>query len=225
MNRILVVEDDPKMLKLLALDLEVEGYTVFTAADGASGLEKARDLRPDLILLDVMLPEISGYEVCRTLRSERIETPILFLTARGHETDKVVGLGFGADDYITKPFSRLELQARVKAHLRRKNKAPDKVAAVEFDGIRVDFRRFQATKGRKDIALTPKEFQILELLVRHKGEVVTKKMLQEEIWGHSETLATRTVDNQVITLRQKLSRDPESYIATVHGVGYKFTGR
>jgi len=205
MNRILVVEDDPKMLKLLALDLEVEGYTVFTAADGASGLEKARDLRPDLILLDVMLPEISGYEVCRTLRSERIETPILFLTARGHETDKVVGLGFGADDYITKPFSRLELQARVKAHLRRKNKAPDKVAAVEFDGIRVDFRRFQATKGRKDIALTPKEFQILELLVRHKREVVTKKMLQEEIWGHSETLATRTVDNQVITLRQKLS--------------------
>jgi DNA-binding response OmpR family regulator len=229
MTRILVVEDDPKMSRLLAGDLELEGYKVDVANDGATGLEKAQALKPDLILLDVMLPTMSGYDVCRALRRDGVDTPILFLTAKGQESDKVVGLGLGADDYVTKPFSGLELMARVKALLRRHKRELDKVAVLEFDDVRVDFRRMEATKasksGTKSLALTPKEFQLLELLARHRGEVVSRRRCLEEIWGYDEMPTTRTVDNQVLTLRQKLyGKGREGAIVTVHGVGYKFIG-
>src|SRR5262245_30035631 len=149
MTRILVVEDDPKMSKLLVSDLELEGFKVIAAADGPAGLEQAKRAKPDLIILDVMLPKMNGYDVCRALRKDGSEVPILLLTAKGQESDKVVGLGLGADDYVTKPFSGLELMARVKALLRRHKRELDKLEAVEFDDVRVDFKKMEASKGKK----------------------------------------------------------------------------
>jgi two-component system alkaline phosphatase synthesis response regulator PhoP len=223
MTRVLVVEDDPRLAKLLEGDLELEGYKVDVAKDGLEGLEKARRQKPDLILLDVMLPKMNGYDVCRAIRKDDAETPILFLTAKGQESEKVVGFSFGADDYVVKPFSGLELMARIKALLRRRQREAEKVTAVEFDGVRVDFKRMEAERGKKELGLTPKEFQILEYLVRHKGEVVTRQKLLEDVWGYDALPSTRTVDNQVLTLRQKLGgKDKDAHIVTVHGVGYKF---
>src|ERR1019366_812984 len=163
MTRVLIVEDDPKLVKLLASDFELEGYKVTTALNGADGLEKAKREKPDLIILDVMMPKMSGYDVCRALRKDGCDTPIIMLTARGQEMEKVVGLELGADDYVTKPFSGMELLARVKALLRRHKRVLDKVEAVEFDNIKIDFRRMEASRSGKAMELTPKEFQILEL--------------------------------------------------------------
>ncbi len=223
MVRILVVEDDPNILELLPSDLELEGYTVFTAKDGLEGLERAKTLKPDLMILDVMLPKMSGYDVCRALRRDGSEMPIIMLTAKGQEADKVIGLDFGADDYVTKPFGGMELMARVKALLRRHKRVLDKVEKVKFDDVVVNFKRMEASKKGKPISLSPKEYQILELLLRHRGEVVSRRQFLEEIWGYDEMPSTRTVDNQLVTLRQKLSpKDPETYIVTIHGVGYKF---
>lgn len=225
MTRVLVVEDDPRLAKLLEGDLALEGYKVDVARDGVEGLEKAKRQKPDLILLDVMLPKMNGYDVCRAIRRDDAETPILFLTAKGQESEKVVGFSLGADDYVVKPFSGLELMARVKALLRRRERQAEKVSSVTFDGVRVDFKRMDATRGKKELGLTPKEFQILEYLVRHKGEVVTRQKLLEDVWGYDELPSTRTVDNQVLTLRQKLGgKDKDAYIVTVHGAGYKFIG-
>jgi len=224
MARILVIEDDPNILKLLPSDLELEGYTVFTAKDGMEGLDRARSLKPDLIILDIMLPKMNGYVVCRTLRKDGSETPIMMLTAKGQEADKVIGLDIGADDYVTKPFGGMELLARVKALLRRHKRELDKLEKIKFDDISVNFKSMEAVKKGKPIALTAKEFQILELLVRHRGDVVSRRQFLEEIWGYEDMPSTRTVDNQVLTLRQKLHpKDTEAYIATIHGVGYKFT--
>jgi len=224
MARILVIEDDPNILKLLPSDLELEGYTVFTAKDGMEGLDRARSLKPDLIILDIMLPKMNGYDVCRTLRKDGSETPIMMLTAKGQEADKVIGLDIGADDYVTKPFGGMELLARVKALLRRHKRELDKLEKIKFDDISVNFKSMEAVKKGKPIALTAKEFQILELLVRHRGDVVSRRQFLEEIWGYEDMPSTRTVDNQVLTLRQKLHpKDTEAYIATIHGVGYKFT--
>jgi DNA-binding response OmpR family regulator len=224
MIRILVVEDDPKIAKLLAGDLELEGYRVTVARDGLEGLEQAKRVKPDLIILDVMMPKMTGYDVCRALRKEGVETPILMLTAKGQESEKVVGLELGADDYVTKPFGGMELLARVKALLRRHKRELEKLETIEFGDIKVDFKRFEATKGKKAIPLTPKEFQILELLVRHRGEVITRERFLQEVWGYDTDLpTTRTVDNQVLSLRQKLG-DKASCIVTIHGMGYKFVG-
>jgi DNA-binding response OmpR family regulator len=225
MTRILVVEDDPKISKLLVSDLELEGYIVNTAKDGFEGLEQAKRVKPDLIILDVMMPKMSGYDVCRALRKDGSDVPIIMLTAKGQEGEKVVGLGLGADDYVTKPFSGLELMARVKALLRRHKRELEKVESVDFDDIHVDFKKMEASKEKKALSLTPKEFQILELLVRHKGEVVSRRQFLEEIWGYDEAPSTRTVDNQVLTLRQKLfgkNSNDVSRIITIHGAGYKF---
>lgn len=225
MVRILVVEDDPNILKLLPSDLELEGYTVFTAKDGIEGLDRARTLKPDLLILDIMLPQMNGYDVCRALRKDGSEIPIIMLTAKGQEADKVIGLDMGADDYVTKPFGGMELLARVKALLRRHKRQLDKMEKIKFDDISINFKGMEALKKGKPIALTAKEFQILELLVRHRGEVVSRRQFLEEIWGYDDMPSTRTVDNQVLTLRQKLHpKDTEAYIATIHGVGYKFTG-
>jgi len=225
MTRILVVEDDPKIAKLLVSDFELEGYKVTAAKDGLEGLEQAKRLKPDLIVLDLMLPKMSGYDVCRSIRKDGGDVPILMLTAKGQEGEKVVGLGLGADDYVTKPFSGLELMARVKALLRRHRRELEKVSTLDIDDIHVDFKKMEASKGKKSLSLTPKEFQILELLLRHKGDVVSRRQFLEEIWGYEEAPSTRTVDNQVVTLRQKLfGKEDEkgNRIVTVHGVGYKF---
>jgi DNA-binding response OmpR family regulator len=228
MIKILVVEDDPKIAKLIVSDLELEGFKVERAADGLEGLEKAQRARPALIILDVMMPKMNGYDVCRALRREGVDVPIIMLTAKGQEADKVVGLGLGADDYVTKPFSGLELMARVKAHLRRSAKERDKIEEVAFDDLRINFKKMEAFKGKIELSLTPKEFQILEFLIRHKGDVVSRDKFLEEIWGYEDDMpTTRTVDNQVMTLRQKLAGKKggsDDYIATVHGAGYKFVG-
>lgn len=225
MTRILVIEDEAKMRKLLSVDLELEGFTVLQAKDGVEGLEMAKREKPDLIVLDVMMPKMNGYEVCRTLRKEACQIPIMILTAKGQESEKVVGLELGADDYVTKPFGSLELMARIKALLRRHQREIHAGEKAEFDGIHVDFRRMKATKDGKPLPLTTKEIQILELLLRNKGKVVSRQIFLEQVWGYEEMPSTRTVDNQVLTLRQKLwGRDYEerSRIITIHGVGYKF---
>ena len=227
MTRILLVEDDAKVSKLVADDLELEGYRVRTAFDGLAGLEAARTERPDLVILDVMMPKMTGLDVCRALRKEGFDRPILMLTAKGQEAEKVVGLDLGADDYVTKPIGSLELRARIKALLRRHQRHEAPLEAVDFGDVHVDFKRMEATKKNKSLALTRKEFQILELLLRRRGEVVSREKFLEEIWGYEtdELPTTRTVDTQIMTLRQKLagrSGDTSDYIETVHGAGYKF---
>jgi len=222
MIRVLVVEDDPTICKLLASDLELEGYLVTTAKDGVDGLMQAKTLKPDLILLDISLPKMTGYDVCRTLRRDGSDVLIVMLTARGQEAEKVVGLDLGADDYIAKPYGSMELLARVRALLRRHKRQLDKVEQSSFGDIMVDFGRMEATKGGKPLSLTKKEFQILELLLRHRGQVVSRDQFLQEIWGYEELPSTRTVDNRVMALRHKLSpENPEAYILSVHGSGYR----
>jgi DNA-binding response OmpR family regulator len=223
MTRILVIEDDATLLKLLASDLELEGYTVTTAKDGLEGYDRAKAIKPDLIILDVMMPKMNGYDVCRALRKEGSDAPIIMLTSRVQEAEKVVGFDQGADDYVTKPYGSMELMARVKALLRRHKRVLDKVEKIRFGDVTVDFKRMEAVRKGKPVALTAKEFQVLELLIRRRGEVVRREQFLEEVWGYEELPSTRTVDNHVMTLRQKLNpQDPETYIVTVHGVGYKF---
>jgi DNA-binding response OmpR family regulator len=224
MTRILVVEDDSKLMKLLVDDLELEGFSVLTAADGQDGYEKAKREKPDLVILDVMMPKMNGYDVCRALRRDGCDMPIIILTARGQEMEKVVGLDLGADDYVTKPFSGMELMARAKALLRRHKRQLEKLESIEFDDVQVHFKRMEAVRAGKSLDLTVKEFQILELLVRHQGEAVSRRQFLEDIWGYNEMPTTRTVDTQILTLRQKLaSKGSKEHIHTVHGIGYKFT--
>jgi DNA-binding response OmpR family regulator len=225
MTRVLVVEDDSALSKLLAHDLELEGYLVNTAKDGLAALDQFKASKPDLVLLDIRLPKMNGYDVCRSIRKDGSDVPIIMLTARGQEAEKVVGLDHGADDYVTKPYSSMELLARVRALLRRHQRTLDKVQQIQFGDIAVDFRRMEITKDGKPLSLTTKEFQILELLIRHRGEVVSRDQFLEEVWGYDEKPSTRTVDNRLMQLRHKLSPgDPEEYIVSVHGSGYKFVG-
>src|SRR5882724_2230926 len=223
MNRVLVVEDEAAILQGLRDNLEFEGYEVFTAADGMAGLEEIRKRDPHLIVLDLMLPKLSGYELCRKLRSEGVNTPILMLTARGEEADRVVGLDLGADDYVTKPFSVRELMARVRALLRRSGHGSDLPSELEFGDIRVDFTRYEAFRGGKKVELTRKEFGLLRMLAAKEGAVVTRDELLEKVWGYDATPTTRTVDNHLAALRAKLERDAAEpcHLVTVHGVGYK----
>ncbi len=225
MVRILVVEDDSTLSKLLVSDLELEGYAVTTAKDGLEGLERAKALKPDLILLDLKLPKMTGYDVCRSLRKEGSDIPIIMLTAKGQEAEKVVGLDVGADDYMTKPYGSMELLARVRALLRRQKRHLEQVEVTQFGDIMLDFNRMEATKSGKPLQLTTKEFRMLELLVRHRGDVISRDRFLEEVWGYEEKPSTRTVDNRMMQLRHKLSpEDPEAYIISVHGSGYKFIG-
>jgi DNA-binding response OmpR family regulator len=223
-TRILVVEDDPAILRGLSDNLRLESYEVVTAADGEAGYRSAHEAHPDLIVLDLMLPRLSGYELCRKLRGERLATPILMLTARGEEADRVLGLDLGADDYVTKPFSVRELLARIRALLRRAHPSSALPDEVRFGGVEVDFRSYEAKKGGAPVDLTPKEFQLLRLLVARGGAVVTREELLGEVWGYDTLPNTRTVDNHVASLRAKLEPDRPAtpHIQTVHGVGYKF---
>jgi DNA-binding response OmpR family regulator len=225
MTRILLVEDEAKMAKLVANDLKLEGFSVEVASDGASGLAKATGGTWDLIVLDVMLPKMDGHEVCRAIRAEGSRVPILMLTAKSQDTDKVLGFRVGADDYLTKPFSLLELVARVKALIRRAG-GPQELSEYAQGPWRIDFRRQEAWKGKESIALTSKEFQILQYLIAHRDQVVSREQFLRELWQFEELPSTRTVDNQVASLRRKLgwsetNKGPK--ILTIHNTGYRFT--
>jgi two-component system alkaline phosphatase synthesis response regulator PhoP len=221
-----VIDDEPQMLLGLRDNLELDGYEVVTATDGEQGLTKALSVRPDLVILDLMLPRKSGFDVCRELRARANSTPVVMLTARSQETDKVLGLELGADDYLTKPFSIAELLARVRAVLRRTGghvTAPEECQIGEVD---VNFRTHLARKAGERLFLTSREFDLLRYLVQHRGEVVTRDQILNEVWGYEEAPTTRTIDNFVAKLRQKIERLPHQpeHILTVHGIGYKFVG-
>jgi len=226
MKRILIIEDDEAMANALCIGFEHEGYKVFSARDGSAGLRMASEGGYDAIILDVMLPKMSGLDLCRELRKNNDSTPIIMLTARGQEIDKVVGLKIGADDYVTKPFSFMELAARVEAVGRRGKGRADDLEFYEFGDIRIDFKRYEATKDGKPLELTAREFNLLKYFILHKGEIVTRDQLLDAIWGYNSFPITRTVDTHLGKLRQKiedLPNDPK-FIITVHRVGYKFTG-
>jgi DNA-binding response OmpR family regulator len=224
MARILIVEDEPNMVAGLRDNFEFEGYQVTTAPDGVAGLERALAETPDLVILDVMMPRMSGLDVCRQLKSQRPSIPIIMLTARGQEVDKVVGLELGADDYVTKPFSIRELLARVKAVLRRAHTVPKDQERVSFGDIEVNLRSCQVTRSGKPLEFSSKEFALLRYLVCHQGETLSRDRLLEEVWGYDRFPTTRTVDAHIVHLRQKIELKPEEprFILTVHGTGYKF---
>jgi two-component system OmpR family response regulator len=222
----MVVEDDANLLNALAYNLGREGYAVITAADGEQALETARREKPDLIILDIMLPRLSGLEVCRILRRE-MTVPILMLTARAEETDKIVGLELGADDYITKPFSIRELLARVRAVLRRADMtraAPAEAAStLKIEDLEIDPARHRATRRGEALDLTPKEFELLAFLARNKGFVFSREQLLEKVWGYDYAGDTRTIDVHVRWLRRKIEADPQQprHLITIRGIGYK----
>ncbi len=228
-DKILIVEDDRNLLDTLAYNLGKEGYQVVTAGDGDEALAVARREKPNLILLDIMLPKLSGLEVCRILRKEMI-VPILILTAKAEETDKIVGLEIGADDYMTKPFSLSELLARVRAMLRRakmveKQTRPED-ALLKFGDIEIDVARHRASKGPTTLELTPKEFDLLVFMARNKGFVFSRDKLLEKVWGYDFAGDTRTVDVHVRWLREKIEDNPKrpKILVTVRGAGYKLEG-
>jgi DNA-binding response OmpR family regulator len=224
MSTILVIEDDAAILRGLRDNLSAESHEVLTAADGEAGLRLIREARPDLVVLDLMLPKLSGYEICRTVRAEGDPVPILMLTARGEEADRILGLDLGADDYVTKPFSVRELLARVRALLRRVEASRGAVAELSFGDVRVDFLRYEAHKGDGPVEMTPKEFKVLRHLASRSGEVVHRHELLQEVWGYKRYPTTRTVDNHIASLRAKLEDEPSDprHLLTVFGVGYRF---
>jgi DNA-binding response OmpR family regulator len=224
MSRILVVEDDAAILRGLADNLACESHDVLTAMDGERACSIVREQKPDLVILDLMLPRMSGYDVCRTLRGEGVTTPILMLTARGDESDRVLGLDLGADDYLTKPFSIRELLARVRALLRRTQSPARSIDVLHFEDTIIDFKRYDAQKAGAPIDLTKKEFGVLRYLAARAGEVVTREELLDQVWGYDAMPTTRTVDNHIASLRAKLEADPSQprHLQTVHGVGYKW---
>jgi len=223
-NSILIVEDNRKMVEVVRAYLEKDGYQVMTAFDGLQALEMARRRHPDLIVLDLMLPGMDGLDVCRTLRSEGDDVPIIMLTARTTETDKLIGLELGADDYVTKPFSPRELVARVRAVLRRAGEAERAPAEIRRGDLVVDFVRHEVRTGGTSVHLTPTEFRLLEVLIKEPGRVFSRLELLDRVFGYDYEGLERTVDVHVRNLRRKIEPDPKqpTYIQTVYGVGYKF---
>ncbi len=224
MARILVVEDEPEMQRGLKDNLEFEGYKVKIVGDGAEGLEALTSDTFDLVLLDVMLPGMSGFDVCKKARAQGVTAPIIMLTAKGEEVDKVLGLEFGADDYITKPFSLRELLARVKAVLRRTPTGKASAdTTITLGTLEINFESYTATKKGKEIAMTSKEFDVIRYLWQHQKQVVKRDDLLTEVWGYDESISSRTVDNFIVKLRQKIEKDPAhpKHIITLHGTGYK----
>lgn len=222
MTRILVVDDEPAMRSGLRDNLEIDGYEVEEAVDGNSGFEKAKNFNYDLIILDVMMPGLSGFDICKKIRALGKETPIILLTAKGEEIDKVLGLEFGADDYITKPFSLRELLARVKAILRRTHNQQSK-NEYDIGKLKVNFTSFSATSNGEDISLSHREFEILKYFIDRKNSTVTRDDLLRDVWGHESRITTRTVDNFILRLRQKIEEDVNhpKVIHTIYGIGYK----
>jgi two-component system alkaline phosphatase synthesis response regulator PhoP len=226
MTRILIVEDEPNMVAGLRDNFQFEGYEVITAPDGVAGLERALSETPDLVILDVMMPRMSGLDVCKQLKAKRPTLPIIMLTARGQEVDKVVGLELGADDYVTKPFSIRELLARVKAVLRRSTTAPKEQQSFSFGEVEVNLKSCQVSRAGKELDFSSKEFELLKYFLCHPGEALSRDRLLEEVWGYDRFPTTRTVDAHIVRLRQKVEPRPEEprFILTVHGTGYKFVG-
>ncbi|MHC5037987.1 MAG: response regulator transcription factor [Planctomycetota bacterium] len=224
MERILVIEDDPAIIAGIKDNLDLEGYEVLCAETGREGLRLAETKEPDLIVLDIMLPDISGFEVCRTLREMGIKAFIVMLTAKKEEVDIVRGLTLGADDYITKPFRLMELLARIKAILRRGIRREETVETLSFGDVVLDFSRFEAKKGGRSLSLTAREFKILKYFAEHRGKVVTRNELLDKVWGYKMFPSTRTVDNHIMRLRKQIETDPAkpTFIVSVRGVGYKF---
>src|SRR5881398_2503383 len=223
-TRILIVEDEPAMVEGLRDNFEYEGYDVISAGDGVAGLDRALADEPDLVILDVMMPRMSGLDVCKQLKSKRPSIPIIMLTARGQEIDKVVGLELGADDYVTKPFSIRELLARVKAVLRRARTVPNDHERVSFGDVEVNLRSCQVSRAGKELDFSSKEFELLKYFLCHQGETLSRDRLLEEVWGYDRFPTTRTVDAHIVHLRQKIEPKPDEprFILTVHGTGYKF---
>ena len=223
MPKILIVEDEPAMQLGLKDNLEFEGYEIDLAGDGETAVDKISNGSFDLILLDIMLPKLSGLEVCKKIRKAGIETPIIFLTAKGQEIDKVIGLEIGADDYITKPFSLREMLARVKAVLRRSEGNSGGQGIEQIGLLSVDFKKYTAHREGTTVKLSHKEFEILSYLLKNRNEAVSRYDLLEKVWGYDHKPSTRTVDNFIVKLRQKLEEDASDpkVILTIHGAGYK----
>ena len=224
--KILIVEDEPNMVAGLRDNFEFEGFEVLTALDGVQGLERALKESPDLVVLDVMMPRMSGLDVCKQLKAKRPSIPIIMLTARGQEVDKVVGLELGADDYVTKPFSIRELLARVKAVLRRSQTLPKDQDRYTFGDVEVNLRSYRVLRGGNSVEFSSKEFELLKHFLCHSGETLSRDRLLEEVWGYDKFPTTRTVDAHIVRLRQKLEPVPDQpqFFLTVHGVGYRFVG-
>ncbi|MBW4698722.1 MAG: response regulator transcription factor [Aphanocapsa lilacina HA4352-LM1] len=222
-NPILVVEDDETLAQVLRKTLESEGYTVTLARDGRAALELGREPGLQLIILDLMLPRMSGLEVCQRLRSENVVTPIIMLTARGLDTDKVFGLRLGADDYLSKPFNIDELLARIEAVLRRAHQGKPS-QQVSVGDLEIDFQRMSVCKHRQKLDLSSREFQVLECLFRNAGQTVDREKIYQEVWGYDTAVTNRTIDFHIARLRSKLEDNPKEprYILTVHGSGYRF---
>jgi len=230
MTRVLIIEDEPGLVLALTQRLVSEGYAVEAAADGEEGLARGASEAFDVIVLDLMLPRKSGFDVCRDLRQRGVNTPIIMLTARGQVVDRVVGLKLGADDYLTKPFAMMELLARIEALLRRaatsmvpSASSPDR---YQFGGLCVDFRRTTVTRNKKRVDMSAREFKLLRYLIEHPGATISRDELLNEVWGYNTLTTTRTVDVHISLLRQKIEDDPRhpKSIVTIHGFGYKFVG-
>jgi DNA-binding response OmpR family regulator len=223
MTRILMIEDEPEMQRGLKDNLEFEGYEATIAPDGAMGLQMLIDNTYDLVILDVMLPKMSGFDVLKNARSRGVKTPVIMLTAKGEEVDKVVGLELGADDYMTKPFSLRELLARIKAILRRQAGGVASSDRMTLGDIDIDFSSYNGARKGLPVTMTPKEFDLLKFLWQHRNQTVTRDQLLTNVWGYDESVSTRTVDNFIVKLRQKLEEDPAHprLIITMHGAGYK----
>ena len=224
-KRILIIEDEQDLARGLEINLTREGYRVLQAASGEDGVQLAIKENPNLIILDIMLPGMSGLDVCRELRHKGFTAPIIMLTAKAEEVDRVVGLEIGADDYVTKPFSVRELQARIRVQLRRQPaRSPEDLPRYRFDDVDVDFEKCRTKRGGAPLELTTKEYELLRLLIRCRGDVVSRDRMLNEVWGYEASSTTRTVDNHILKLRQKLEEDPANprHILSIYGEGYKF---
>lgn len=224
MNTILIIEDDISILRGLKDNLEYEGYSVITETNGEKGLNLSLKIKTDMILLDIMLPGMNGYEICRKIKKEKPELPVIMITARGSEMDKVSGLDIGADDYVTKPFSVPELMARIRAVFRRTSQTHAIPDQFTFGNVKLDFKKYQAFRDNREITLSGKEFAILEYFIKHEGEVVHRHDLLNEVWDYKAMPVTRTVDNFVLNLRKKLEENPSKpkHIVSIKGIGYRF---
>lgn len=224
-EKILIIEDELDLVKGLKMNLVDEGYEVDFALDGKEGLEKGLKGKPDLILLDIMLPGMDGLEICKELRRNKVDIPVLMLTAKGEEIDKVIGLEIGADDYISKPFSLRELLARIRAHLRRENRSVEMVPGVfQLGSMKIDFDHYKVIREDDEIDLTSLEVDVLRYLIGMDGKVVSRDDLLDKIWGYEKYPTTRTIDNHILKLRKKIEIDPNHplHILTVYGGGYRF---
>ncbi len=224
MKQILIIEDDPAILRGLIISLEAENYGVQSQSDGEKGYQFAKTNNIDLIILDIMLPSKNGLDICRDLRKDGISIPILMLTSKKDEIDKVLGLEIGADDYVTKPFSIRELLARIKAILRRKSEITNELSEYTFDNIHLDFVKHEAEKHGNKIKLSEMEFNILKFFIQHEGEVISRDKFLDNVWGYDSFPTTRTVDNYILSLRKKIEDDFSNpkHLLTIHKGGYKF---